>query len=153
MKTKILLTKMLFLTPSQGQCLDVQFVHKLMFSSSEMSWTAALPIIFSSAVLLGLKASALRFRGMGLGQVVEEMIEVQERDLLICSSLPGVVGAHKPCDGRRHAPQSRSAPSVACSSTADRSKMPMTSGSAISTTSSSSCQIGQHGHDERGSWI
>ena len=35
-------------------------------------------------------------RGMGLGQVVEEMIEAQERDLLICSSLPSVVGAHKP---------------------------------------------------------
>ena len=34
---------------------------------------------------------------MDLGQVVEEMIEAQERDLLICSSLlPGVVGAHKP---------------------------------------------------------
>ena len=36
-------------------------------------------------------------RGMGLGQVVEEMIEVQERDLLdICSSLPGVVGGSAP---------------------------------------------------------
>ncbi len=44
---------------------------------------------------LGEPAGSLS-RGMGLGQVVEEMIEVQERDVLICSSLPGVVGAHKP---------------------------------------------------------
>ncbi len=45
---------------------------------------------------LGEPAGSLS-RGMGLGQVVEEMIEVQERDLLdICSSLPGVVGGSAP---------------------------------------------------------